>query len=358
MIQELLKQRKLPALPDAADFADRAAWRAHLLEILSENEFGVTPKPLSETYSFVEERVSVAGGTATEERIRLSVLTPAGMFSFPFRLLLPSAGLPCPVFLHIAFNQTKRTAVRDHGIAEHIPEMELADNGFGLATLFYEDVTSDSGARDGLALAYPLDREDSWGTIGMWAFAASRVMDYLCTRKDIDSSRVSVSGWSRLGKTALWCAAQDERFSLAISNQSGCSGAALQRGKVGENVRDITSRFPFWFCRKYRSYAENEDALPLDQHYLLALLSPRCLFVSSAENDKWADPTSEFLCAAASSRAWETMGEPGLVSPDEIPAPDTDLLEGKIGYRIRRGEHSLLRGEWQTFMNFRRMHNV
>jgi len=52
------------------------------------------------------------------------------------------------------------------------------------------------------------------------------------------------------------------------------------------------------------------------------------------------------------------MGEPGLVSPDEIPAPDSDLLEGKIGYRIRKGEHSLLRGEWLTFMNFRRIHNV
>ena len=42
MIQELLKQRKLPALPDPRDFADRAAWRAHLIEILSENDFGVT----------------------------------------------------------------------------------------------------------------------------------------------------------------------------------------------------------------------------------------------------------------------------------------------------------------------------
>lgn len=358
MIQELLQERKLPALPDPRDFADRAAWRAHLIEILSENEFGVTPKPLSETYSFVEEHVSTAGGTAVEERIRLSFMTPAGMFSFPFRLLLPAAKKPHPIFVHIAFNQEKRREVKDHGTRERIPEMELIDNGYGLATLYYEDITSDSGVRDGLGLAYPLDKENSWGTIGMWAFAASRVMDYLCTREEVDKNRVSVSGWSRLGKTALWCAAQDERFSLAISNQSGCSGAALQRGKVGENVADITSRFPFWFCRKYHSYAKNEDALPFDQHYLLALLAPRCLFVSSAENDKWADPTSEFLCAAAASEAWEKMGEAGLVSPDEIPAPESNLLEGKIGYRIRQGEHSLLRGEWLTFMRFRDLHNV
>lgn len=45
-----------------------------------------------------------------------------------------------------------------------------------------------------------------------------------------------MAGHSRGGKTALWCAARDDRFSLAFSNASGCMGAAVLRGKTGEHI--------------------------------------------------------------------------------------------------------------------------
>ncbi len=354
MLQELLLEKNLPALPPLTDAAARDAAR----RLLAEQEYGVTPAFAGTVSPFVESEEAAYGGAAVRQRIRLTFPTPAGLCSFPFQLLLPKDKEKVPVFLHVCFAGDSRRTTTGSSISEHVPEEEILAAGYGLALLQYEDVTSDSGALDGLARAYPIDPAAGWGKIGMWAFAASRVLDHLLTRPQIDPRRISVSGWSRLGKTALWCGAQDERFSLVISNESGCSGAALTRGKVGEHVRDITSRFPFWFCRNYHAYAEREDALPFDQHLLLSLIAPRALFVASAEEDSWADPHAEFLAAAAASPAYAAAGVDGLVTPDAWPAADAPLLDGRIGYWMRTGRHALLLSDWMTFIAFREKHGV
>jgi hypothetical protein len=186
----------------------------------------------------------------------------------------------------------------------------------------------------------------------MWAWAASRVMDYLQTLEGIDGKRIAVIGHSRLGKTALWCAAQDERFAMGISNDSGCSGAAITRDKKGEHIKDITRSFKYWFCENYLKYVDNEEALPFDQHFLLSAIAPRPVYVCSALEDEWADPQSEFLSCVASSCVYELLGVKGLIAGDEYPEPGTSLHEGSIGYHLREGTHYLSRYAWQRFMEY------
>jgi hypothetical protein len=69
-----------------------------------------------------------------------------------------------------------------------------------------------------------------WGVLSAVAWGAMRAMDYLQTDSDIDHERMGIVGHSKMGKASLWTAAQDERFALAISAQSGCAGAALGGG--------------------------------------------------------------------------------------------------------------------------------
>lgn len=172
----------------------------------------------------------------------------------------------------------------------------------------------------------------------------------------MDASRVVLVGHSRGGKTALWAAANDERFALAVSNNSGCTGASLARHLVvgGETIAQINEGFPHWFCRNYRLYNDNEEALPIDQHMLLALLAPRAVYVASATHDFWADPEGEYFATCEAAKVWGKVygmvDVMGAFIPLQMPAANTPICSEKVGYYIRTGEHDLCHYDWEQYV--------
>jgi len=352
-IETLLEQRNLPLLmPGEARSDGWQTRRSEIIELLSREQYGfLPPAPPSVRAETLLAQPRDFAGKACHTRVRLGFETPGGFFSFPVDFAVPYADEKLPLIIYISFSPY------EHGYYK--PVEEIIDTGFAFASLNYQDITADAGDgfSSGLAALYPRRGDGTdWGKIAMWAWAAGRVMDYALTLDGIDRGKIFCAGHSRLGKTALWCAGTDTRFAGAYSNNSGCAGAALSRGKVGETIENITRVFPYWFCGNYAGYAGREAKAAFDQHFLLALLAPRLLYVASAADDAWADPHSEFLCCSAASRAWELHGASGLVCGDSLPDVGDYFPEGNVGYHLRSGTHYHSRYDWNRFLEFVKRH--
>lgn len=357
MIKKLLEEKNYPPIlkMNSGEDVSRESWekrRAELVAALTRYSYGNTPRsPEGGTSGRVTYSNPLAyAGKVTEERVELTFSTERGEFTFPIQLYIPNSVRPSPIFLHIAFRP-----VPDR----YIPVEEITDAGYALAVVVYTDLVNDNhhgDFSDGLAAYFGTgkDREpDEWGKIGMWAYGASRVMDYILTREELDGGRVAVIGHSRLGKTALWCAAQDRRIACAISNNSGYGGAASSKHGKGERISDFLRVGSWdWYCEAFGDFETLEDEKPYDQSYLTALIAPRLLIVGSAEEDKGADPEAELLTTLHASCAWELLGKRGLVVGENLPTPPETLFDGEIGYHIRCGMHFLSREDWAAYIKF------
>ncbi len=329
--------------------------RPAIRSLLASEEYGYLPD-FSYTIAYQPgKKRTFGGGSAEFYSVNITIRTSSASHSYPLYCVIPTQNRPCPAFLHINF----RDAVPD----SYMPSEEISDHGFACFSFCYHDVTRDNADfTDGLAgLLYPDGKRkpSDPGKISIWAWAAMRAMDYILTLDCIDHQNIGIIGHSRLGKTALWTAANDERFTFCFANESGCSGAALTRGvaDTAEHLQDICKTFPYWFCERYQTYAGRETELPFDQHFLLALIAPRRLYVASADADLWTDPASQYRACMAAAHIWDFYGKfPAFTGPDDYPSAGASFQEGHIAYHMRSGDHFLSRRDWLGFMAYFKKH--
>jgi hypothetical protein len=392
-------ENRIPAytLPDPLIFADgkkvvnRKDWeqrrRPEILELFREEVYGRVPGNTPEfSWKVVRISLDALNGAAIRKDIQLIFSHEGDTVSADLILFTPSrAKKAVPVFLGYNFDGnhtiltdptiplTKSWVANDpkQGIDDNRandlsrgsdssswPVEEIIRRGYGLATLYYGDIDPDfdDGFQNGIhALVNGKNRgkpgPGDWGSIASWSWALSRALDYLQTDALADPEKVIVIGHSRLGKTALWAGAEDPRFAMVVSNNSGCGGAALSMRFFGESVAIINKQFPHWFCDNHNKYNDREQDLPVDQHELIALIAPRPVYIASAIEDRWADPKGEFLGGINANPVYQLYGKKGL-NRMEMPAPDQPDMNGSIGYHIRTGGHAITFYDWKCYMDF------
>jgi hypothetical protein len=347
-----------------------AAWesvrRPEVLNLFQTYVYGRNPvgRPDTLRVEAVDAGTAMMDGKALRKRVVLRYSGPGGEGALRVTAFIPASAKPAPAFLLIC-NRPPDKNIDPERVEKSPfwPAEEIVARGYAALAFYNGDVDPDAhdGFTNGVHGVFQPDPKvrgaDSWGTIAAWAWGASRVMDWIASEPLLDARRVAVVGHSRGGKTALWCGATDPRFALTISNDSGCCGAKLNRMDLpkSETIARITKSFPHWFCENFKQYADNEAALPLDQHMLIALLAPRLAYVASASLDDWAGQPGEFRSCLLASPVWALYGKQGLVG-DAFPQPDAPLQAGCVGYHLRTGKHDLTVYDWQRYMDFADKH--
>ena len=300
----------------------------------------------------VMKKIAGAIGSSPEAPvIKLTLYTPAG------------AKKPVPVILLVNFGGgTPPPAAQGRGGAGFPSDppvaTEIIARGWGYATVGYQDIQPDRintfmqgviGAS--LTAGQEQPGPDEWGTISAWSWGVSRMIDYLETDKAVNAKQIALFGHSRLGKTALWATAKDERIAAAFSSCSGEMGAALARRDWGETVDDMAQNFPWQFAGNFQKWVGRWNEMPVDAHMLIALSAPRPVFISGGTTDQWADPAGMFKAAVAAGPVYRLLGRKDLGVTD-LPALDTPVITGDLGWHYHTGGHTATPADWTAFLEF------
>lgn len=372
--------------------------RAEVLELFRTHMYGRSPgRPEGMRFEITQTDSRAFGGMATRKEVTVHLGAAADAPQMHLLLYIPNtARKPVPAFLGLNF-EGNHTIARDPGISimkewrwdmairmAGRPDtlIEAADStrgtdaeawqvdrilarGYALVTVSHRTIepTYENpklgiyGWKRGVRAFFLRQAgrtelaADEWGAIAAWAWGLSRALDYLETDPAIDAKRVAVMGHSRFGKAALWAGAQDERFAIVISNNSGEGGASLTRRDFGESIANMN---PSWHCANYGKYKMRPEALPFDQHMLIALVAPRPVYVASASQDKQADPRGEFLAAKYAEPVYRLFGKVGL-GVNDLPPVNTAVGD-VIGYHLREGGHAVTAYDWEQYLRFADRH--
>ena len=252
------------------------------------------------------------------QKVRLS-FGPAHSAKLHLELWLPEGKQNLPVFLtQFTHKDWGRLALR---------------RGYAVCTYAASDDWDDTQAFQRI---YP---DYDFSCIMRRAWGASRVVDYLFTRPEINKQQIAITGHSRNGKQSLWAAAFDERISAVVSSSSSTGGDAPWRfgdpQYASETLDLVTAANIHWFHPRLRFFFGNEDKLPVDQNSLASLIAPRPLLfhysVTEAGLNAWANEQNFY----AVKKVYSFLN-----------------AEDNIGVYTRKGEHAVAARDVEFTLDF------
>lgn len=174
--------------------------------------------------------------------------------------------LPGVVVFHSTVDYNIRQPAGLEGTPDKHIGLQLAKRGY--VTLSPRCFIYDyRGLSWGEAVQELKERYPLWRGMGKMIWDASRALDYLTTLEFVDSKRIGCIGHSLGGKEALFAAAFEERFKVAVSSEGG----------IGIN-------FSNWEAAYYLGQDIRKPDFPMEHHEVLALTAPRAFLLIGGDS--------------------------------------------------------------------------
>ncbi len=303
-------------MDDGTPLTEPKQWAARRQEIYKtavELQYGTQP-PKPEFLTV--ERLNESWGSKIFRYglYRITTGTKAHPISFTMHTFSPLAEGNYPVVIDgdfcfgYVFNEPWIRTFTDHGVTlVMFARTELAN-----------DVLNEGRGKGPLYAVYP---DKTFGALGAWAWGYSRCVDALEQLGMAKGTTVAFTGHSRGGKTALLAGALDERAAIVNPNAT-CAGAAgcyrihmkaiAEDGeeRPSETLKYLLGSFDFWMGPQMKNYADCEEKLPFDSHYLKAMVAPRVLLVTEAASDIHANPVGSWMTSVAAGEVYHFLGKP------------------------------------------------
>jgi hypothetical protein len=261
----------------------------------------------------------------------------------------PRAGTPAP-----AGTQSPLYAARVAGdpfrqrSAEEIAAANPAlAHGYALVTFNYNDTGEDTTLRlaDGswayrTTRFFPAYPNYDWGLLRAWAWGVSRIVDYLQTDPRVDKTRLIVTGVSRTGKSALVAGAFDDRIAMTAPVASSGGGTPAFRfsgeGHGGkEGLTEMVRKYPNWFSPHLHEFWGQQDKLPFDEHWFLALCAPRPVISLEGTHDQNVNINGVYQSVLAARPVFSFLH-----------------ADGKLGVSFADRPHGMVQADWDALLAF------
>jgi hypothetical protein len=314
-----------PFLPDPlAGVKTKLDWEKRREAIRKDVEHWLTGRmpPAPENLRAVMTREERQNGILVRD-VRLE-FGPGHRGTLRLQLLIPPGDGPRPVFL------------TNHNRKRPWAATAVARGYIGVIYFAADPVYGPEDDSDKFIDLYP---DYDFSCLARWAWAASRVVDYLYTLPEVDRRCIAISGHSRNAKQAVIAGAFDARITAVVPS-SGNTGEGnpwryTSDPFVTESIEQITTVFPHWFHPRLRFFAGREDKLPFDQNSLLALIAPRALLLTCSYTE---DQGSDFGFEQNFRALRDVYGFLGAAD--------------RVGLRLRAGPHPTTAGDIEAYVDF------
>ena len=243
---------------------DKEDWDARRAEMLRMIEHYVSGPAFPQTHNAKLEKLhskKVYGGKATHHTAKLA-MGPDHAIECTFEYVLPDVDGSKPLLLYIC--PTRQYA------EETIPWREkIIDRGYAFVWVVpgqFNGYKDNGPVKD----AFP-DIEGN--TMMAWVWGINEVIAYLNDAHHID--HVIVTGTSRFGKTASMAGAVNERIGLTVPVTGGFGVRRFNAKDQQQPASAFAGRC--WSNDVFPTFAGQLNKMPVDQHFVGALIAPRGL---------------------------------------------------------------------------------